>query len=87
MLTTALAVDLAPFGIRVNSVLPTAMITPMLKSNAEIKECALKAIERSPMKGFAETGDIAHLTLYLSSPQSQMITGTAIPVDGGFLVS
>jgi len=85
MLTKCLAVELGVHNIRVNSILPTAMPTPLFASTPkENKELAAKILKKAPIQGFLDPVDAANLVLYLSSPLSKLITGTALPIDGGF---
>jgi L-xylulose reductase len=86
MLTKSCAVEFGPHGIRVNSVNPTLMDTYLVAAlSSEMKANGTKLIERSPMRGILAPEDAADLVLYLSSTCSKMITGSAVPVDGGYL--
>jgi NAD(P)-dependent dehydrogenase (short-subunit alcohol dehydrogenase family) len=82
--TRALCVELGPFGIRVNSVNPTVTLTPMAVlawSDPVKRDPALKAI---PLGRFAESADVAAPILFLLSDASAMISGVALPIDGGY---
>ena len=88
MLTKALAKDTAADGIRVNAICPGGVDTPMLAAGAEAAgqetQDFLDAVaEFSPNGRISTPEDIATLTLYLASDAASMITGTAIPMDGG----
>jgi NAD(P)-dependent dehydrogenase (short-subunit alcohol dehydrogenase family) len=84
-MTRALALEWVRSGIRVNAVAPTYVRTGFiagLVSNPEI----LAAIEAAtPMGRLAEPEEIADAILFLASPAAAMITGTILPVDGGYL--
>lgn len=89
-----LSIELAPFGITVNNLLPGYTRTPRLESlissaaqksgkSREVVEQEWKA--QVPMGRFAEPEDPAHLLVFLASPLASYITGVQIPVDGGRL--
>jgi len=83
-LTKAMAVELAPDKIRVNSVAPTFIETPMTKpmlQNPEFKEFVYRMI---PMQKMGKPEDVANAVLYLASPMSAMVTGHSLLVDGGW---
>jgi meso-butanediol dehydrogenase/(S,S)-butanediol dehydrogenase/diacetyl reductase len=88
MLTKALAKDTAPDGIRVNAICPGGVDTPMLAAAAETAgqetQDFLDAVAGfSPNGRISSPEDIAALTMFLTSDAASMITGTAIPMDGG----
>lgn len=83
--TKAMAVELAPFGIRVNAINPVAGETPLLKSfmgedTPEIREKFLSTI---PLGRFSTPEDMANAALFLCSDEASMVTGVAMEVDGG----
>jgi len=83
-LTKAMAVELALSGIRVNSVAPTFVETPMtlpMLDNPEFREFVIGSI---PMGKLATSRDVAAAILYLVSPAAAMVTGTSLLVDGGW---
>ncbi|HBS34706.1 MAG TPA: 3-oxoacyl-ACP reductase [Parvularcula sp.] len=83
-LTKAMAVELAPMGVRVNGVAPTFIETPMTKpmlDNPEFKAFVERMI---PMGRMGEPADVANAVLYLASPLSGMVTGHSLLVDGGW---
>jgi len=83
-LTKAMAVELAPNSIRVNSVAPTFIETPMTKpmfENPKFKEFVMRMI---PMGKIGQPRDIAEAVLYLASDRSGMVTGHSLVVDGGW---
>jgi NAD(P)-dependent dehydrogenase (short-subunit alcohol dehydrogenase family) len=83
-MTRALAVECAPFGIRVNCIAPgfikTRMSSEALESDPERKH---RVLARTPMGRLGEPADVAHAALFLASEQSRFVTGVVLPVDGG----
>lgn len=87
-----LSLELAPFGVTVNNVLPgataTQRITTLLdtkskKTGKSIDELKAEMIHEIPMKRFAEAKEIAEAVAFLASPNASYITGINLPVDGG----
>ena len=86
-LTRAMALDHAEEGIRVNSVNPGAVDTPMLVSgHGDIDADAVREANRAaiPQGRLPEPAEIANVIAFLASDLSAHITGAALPVDGGF---
>jgi 3-oxoacyl-[acyl-carrier protein] reductase len=87
VLTRALALELAPFNIRVNSISPVAADTPLLaKLTAHMpdyEEAKKNVTATIPLGRLAEGKDIAHAALYLASDESSLVTGINLQVDGG----
>jgi NAD(P)-dependent dehydrogenase (short-subunit alcohol dehydrogenase family) len=85
-LTETLAAEWAGRGVRVNAIAPGFVLTDMNrdKMSAERKE---RAVTRTPMGRFGETGDMAGAALYLASDAASFVTGETIRVDGGFLAA
>ncbi len=84
-MTRALAVEWAPFGIRVNAVAPTFVRTPFIAALLEKPELIRKIEDMTPLRRLAEPEDVAAAILYLASPAAGMVTGHTRPVDGGCL--
>lgn len=82
MLTKVSALELAKFGIRVNSVSPSLTLTPMAMSSYSEEEIENTA-RNNPMKRLCETEDIANVVLFLCSEYSGYINGTNVDVNGG----
>lgn len=83
-LTKAMAVELAPKNIRVNSIAPTFIETPMTKpmlDNPEFREFVDRMV---PLGRIGKPEDIADAVLYLASPASNMVTGHSLIIDGGW---
>ena len=83
--TKSLAVELAPFNIRVNAINPVAGETPLLSTfmggdTPSLRENFLKTI---PLGRFSQPEDIASAACFLCSSEASMITGIAMEVDGG----
>jgi len=83
-LTKAMAVELAPHGIRVNTVAPTFIETPMTKPMLDKPEFKSFVLERIPLGHMGEIKDVAAAVLYLAAPASALVTGTSLKVDGGW---
>lgn len=77
------ALDLAPYGIRVNGVDPGLIRTRLTRYVTDIPENATDYLQRIPLNRFGEPRDIADAILFLASDQSSWITGQRICVDGG----
>lgn len=81
-LTKAASQELAPFGVRVNSVHPGVIETPMVTHNDAIEQ--IKQFAKTiPMKRIAKPKEIANLMLYLASDESSYSTGSEFIADGG----
>lgn len=87
-----LSLELAPFGITVNNVLPGATNTVRLstlldakssKTGHSVDELKKEMIAEIPMARFAEANEIASAVAFLASPAASYITGINVPVDGG----
>jgi 3-oxoacyl-[acyl-carrier protein] reductase len=83
--TKTMAVELAPFGIRVNAVNPVAGETPLLASfmGEDTPEMRQKFISTIPLGRFSTPQDIANAACYLCSDEASMVTGVCMQVDGG----
>jgi 3alpha(or 20beta)-hydroxysteroid dehydrogenase len=82
-MTKVVAKELAPFGVRVNSVHPGLIDTAMLRQITDVvgDDAALKS--RVPIGEFATASDVANMVLYLASDESTYCTGAEFVVDGG----
>ena len=83
-LTKGMAIDLANKNIRVNTVCPTFVITPMTKKFLKSKKFKKETLNKIPLGRFADLSDVATAVAFLASDASSMITGTSILVDGGW---
>ena len=83
-LTKAMAVELAPKGIRVNSVAPTFIETPLTKPMLDDPEFRDFVFGMIPMGKLGTIDDVVSAVMYLVSPGAGMITGHSLKVDGGW---
>ena len=83
-LTRGMGVELAKKNIRVNSVAPTFVATPMVKKFFKNKKFKKLALGNIPMGKVASESDVATSVCFLASSASSMITGTSIIIDGGW---
>ncbi len=84
-LTRALAVDLGP-KVRVNTLAPAAVETPMMRAGFEGKEDALKELENAhPAGRIATPEEIAKIAVFLASDDAAFMTGSTVYADGGVL--
>jgi 3-oxoacyl-[acyl-carrier protein] reductase len=83
--TRAMAVELAPFGVRVSAINPVAGETPLLSTfmGQDTPEIRAKFLASIPIGRFSTPEDIANTALFLCSDEASMITGVALEVDGG----
>lgn len=83
--TRAMAIELAPFGVRVNAINPVAGETPLLKSfmGEDTPEMRAKFIATIPLGRFSTPEDMGNAACFLCSDEASMITGVAMEVDGG----
>ena len=83
--TKAMAIELAPYNVRVNAIAPVAGVTPLLKSfmggnTPKKKQSFLSTI---PIGRFSTPQDMGNAACFLCSDEASMITGTILEVDGG----
>ncbi len=83
-LTKGMALDLAKDNIRVNTVCPTFVETPMVKNFFKNKKFKKEVIKNIPLGKLATVSDVATAVAFLASDSSSMITGTSLVVDGGW---
>ncbi len=84
-LTRALALEFAPYGIRVNAVAPTFVrsnLTVPIFSNPALLQ---KVMDHTPLGVLPEVEDIAQAVAFLAGPEARCITGVTLPVDSGYL--
>ena len=81
--TRVMAMELGPHNIRVNSINPTVVWTPLLKQLFPDPATLQPFMDITPLNRFAEIEDIVNGTLFLLSDKAAMITGVSLPVDGG----
>jgi NAD(P)-dependent dehydrogenase (short-subunit alcohol dehydrogenase family) len=83
-LTRGMSLDLAKYNIRVNTVCPTFVVTPMTKKFLKNKKFKRDMLNNIPLGRFAELSEIASSVVFLASDAASMITGTSLLVDGGW---
>lgn len=83
--TKAMAVELAPSGLRVNAIAPVAGETPLLKSfmGEDTPEMRAKFISTIPIGRFSTPEDMGNAACFLCSDEATMVTGVVMEVDGG----
>ena len=83
--TRSMAVELAPFGIRVVALNPVAGETPLLKTfmGEDTPEMRAKFLSTIPIGRFSQPEDLGNAACFLCSDEASMITGVAMEVDGG----
>ena len=83
-LTKGMSLDLAKYNIRVNTVCPTFVVTPMTKKSLKNKKFKIETLNNIPLGRFAELSEISSAVVFLASDAASMITGTSLLVDGGW---
>jgi glucose 1-dehydrogenase len=85
MMTRTLAIELAPFGITINSIAPGAIETPINKKLLNDPAKLKTLLENIPLKRLGQPNDVAGTAAFLASSDADYVTGTTIFVDGGLL--
>jgi NAD(P)-dependent dehydrogenase (short-subunit alcohol dehydrogenase family) len=83
-LARGMACELAKYNIRVNTVCPTFVETPMVKAFFKNKKFKNKMLKNIPLGRIATESDVATAVAFLAADSSAMITGTSLVVDGGW---
>ena len=83
-LARGMAFELASYNIRVNTVCPTFVETPMVKKFFKNKKFKDKMLKNIPLGRVAKESDVATAVAFLAADSSEMITGTSLLVDGGW---
>ena len=83
-LTKGMALDLAKYNIRVNSVFPNIVLTPRTKKYFADKKYNKYVKENTPINKVVTVSDVATSITFLASEAASMITGTSIIIDGGW---
>jgi len=84
-MTEALAVELAPYNIRVNAVAPGIIETPMIDPVKKDPKMLEAMLARVPMHRVGTPEEVSNLVLFLASDASSYITGSTVVIDGGWL--
>ena len=80
----ALALDLAPYGIRSNTIAPTFIETPMTKPFFEDETFRNSVLSKIKLGRLGQVEDLMGAVLFLASPASALMTGSTVTVDGGW---
>ncbi|MGH9376917.1 MAG: SDR family NAD(P)-dependent oxidoreductase [Terriglobia bacterium] len=83
-LTKAMAVELAPYNIRVNAIGPTFLETPMTSTFFANPEFRDWCISRIPMGRLGRMDEVTGAVVFLASPAASLITGASLAIDGGW---
>ncbi|MEM6639543.1 MAG: SDR family oxidoreductase [Pseudomonadota bacterium] len=83
-LTKAMAVELAPEGIRVNAIAPTFIETPLTRPMLDDPDFHKFVMDMIPLKEVGHVDDVVAAVMYLVSPGARMVTGHSLRVDGGW---
>src|SRR5207302_10523098 len=83
-LTRALAIEWASHNVQVNSVAPTFVRTPLTEVIFENPDFLQFVLDRTPNRQLATPEAVADAVVFLASPRADLITGTTLPVDGGW---
>jgi NAD(P)-dependent dehydrogenase (short-subunit alcohol dehydrogenase family) len=83
-LTKAMAVELAPDGIRVVAVAPTFVLTPMTEGMFADPAFRTMVMDMIPLRQLATPEDVAAAVVFLASDEARMITGDSLKIDGGW---
>ncbi|MEK3953192.1 SDR family NAD(P)-dependent oxidoreductase [Psychrobacillus sp. FSL K6-1464] len=84
-LTKASALDLAEYGIRVNSVHPGMIETEMTRDLFENEEKSVWMKDITPLPALGKPKDVAYGVLYLASDEAKFVTGSELVIDGGWI--
>ncbi len=84
-LTRSLAIAYAQDSIRVNAIAPGWIATPLTQALQDDSSRSQAILERTPMKRWGQPAEIADVAVFLCSPAASFMTGSIVPVDGGYL--
>ena len=82
--TKSAAIQYAPEGIRVNSVHPGPIVTPMTEARRSDSAVQQVMVSRIPLGRYGESKDVAYGVLYLASDEASFVTGSELVIDGGW---
>ncbi|MEQ9329677.1 MAG: SDR family oxidoreductase, partial [Rhodospirillales bacterium] len=91
-LSRVVAVEYAPKGIRVNTIVPGQLHTPMVearlagqRAGGDVETLLKSRVARIPLGFMGDGRDTANAAVYLASDEARFVTGTEIVVDGGMI--
>jgi len=84
MLTKVLALEWAPYGIKVNALAPTHLETPTNSARIQQESFQREHLPRIPLGHYGRWEDVIGAAVYLASPASDMVTGHTLTIDGGW---
>ncbi len=84
-MTEALAVELAPYNIRINTISPGMIETPMIDPVRKDPKTMEAMLARLPMRRVGRPEEVSNLVLFLASDESSYMTGSTVVIDGGWL--
>ncbi|RUR68186.1 SDR family oxidoreductase [Variovorax guangxiensis] len=85
-ITRSLCLEFGPHGIRVNSVNPTVTLTPMAEQAWSDPAKSAAALKNIPLGRFAQVEEVVAPVLFLLGDGASMVSGAALPVDGGYTI-
>jgi len=86
-MTETLALELAPFNIRVNAIAPGAIDTPMVEAIKADPKTMEGTLSRIPLHRIGKSEEVSNLVLFLASDASSYMTGSTVVIDGGWLAT
>jgi len=84
-MTEALALELAPYNIRVNAIAPGVIETPMIDPIKQDLKAMEGTLDRIPLRRVGKPEEVSSLVLFLASDESSYMTGSVVVIDGGWL--
>jgi NAD(P)-dependent dehydrogenase (short-subunit alcohol dehydrogenase family) len=83
MLTRSMALELAPLGVRVNSIAPGTFVTNLNRQYAEDPQFKSKRVATIPVGRYGETDEVVGAVIYLASDEASFVVGASLVIDGG----
>ncbi len=86
-MTEAMALELAPFNVRINAIAPGAIDTPMASSVSQDPKVLEGTLSRIPLHRMGRAEEVSNAVVFLASDASSYMTGSVVVVDGGWLAT